>query len=715
MNGQAFRRMLGQGQSARPYTCELLLPDFQAASEAEVTQTLARLSSALLAERVRLLSYVRPISAVDFELALRAQVSTSELGQIYREEESRTMRLALSVPAWAMRHYLVSWGQQLLALHGLTRAGAPPLPVRGRYTERAEYLEPVDPREPYVKVVASYEFKPGAWVWHEPWASLVTQADGPMIVCLDAVRIPDHQVRLARRGLKNLARAVQDDDDARELALVAQAAISRREAFYNLRLVVLLRDAQPRRLLERSGRLRQQYEAQIGLSLLTGQQAGALDFFTGRAEPRMGGPSAHHTVLGSALPVAMGGVAGLVNRPRPRGLYTGFRIGLGSQNLGPVYFDPWLGEDGKPLGQAYHVGFLGTTGSGKTVSMQAMLARMRATYGADVVLLEPLGNAGKLAALLKCDPGLRFYRLTRGDVQINPLERIGADDAEQDEHFVGLMETMLQRELTNIERGVLMQAFRAVYARRDLEALAEDPRLAPRLVDLCDELTRMGSNAPHELRRERADWLAQEIDGLYVSGGLGRVFNAPTNLDLSFDGATLYDLLGVVGDNLRNSTFLTIFYYLALGGLMRTARRRRAQGIRRPGIIAIDEWFVLSRNPYLTRRVVELVKTARNLGIALWLAEQDLATFAGHESAEGVTNLAGHHLLANMSYWLAFRQKSGAELALFAREFAGRCPQGYVDFLPVAQPGQCVALLDRAYLLQYALLPSEHLALIPKE
>jgi hypothetical protein len=127
----------------------------------------------------------------------------------------------------------------------------------------------------------------------------------------------------------------------------------------------------------------------------------------------------------------------------------------------------------------------------------------------------------------------------------------------------------------------------------------------------------------------------------------------------------------VVGDSLRDSTFLTVFYYLALGGLMRTARRRRARGEARPGVIALDEWFVLSRNPYLARRVVELVKTARNLRVALWLAEQDLATFTGHETVEEVQGggLTGHHLLANMSYWLAF-QKSAPRRGV-PREFAG--------------------------------------------
>jgi hypothetical protein len=201
-----------------------------------------------------------------------------------------------------------------------------------------------------------------------------------MIVCLDAFRIPDHQVRLARRGLKNLSKAVADDDDARELSMIAQAAISQREPFYNLRLVMLLRDAQADRLVERAERLCQRYEAQIGLSLMNGQQLGALDFFTGRAQPRLSGPSAHHTVFGSALPVAMGGVAGLVNRPRPRGIYTGFRIGLGSQNLGPVYFDPFVGDDGQPRNQAYHIGF-----SARRLWQDrfdaGMLARMRAHAG----------------------------------------------------------------------------------------------------------------------------------------------------------------------------------------------------------------------------------------------------------------------------------------------------------------------------------------------
>ncbi len=118
---------------------------------------------------------------------------------------------------------------------------------------------------------------------------------------------------------------------------------------------------------------------------------------------------------------------------------------------------------------------------------------------------------------------------------------------------------------------------------------------------------------------------------------------------------------------------------------------------------------------YLTKVVVELIKTARNLRIALWLAEQDLATFAGYESAKAVDagGLTGHHLLNNMQYWLAFRQQSSDEARLLRRQFPQKCSESYLKFLAEAEPGECIGLLDRSYLLKFILLPSERATLTP--
>src|SRR5512135_2402209 len=129
----------------RTFLYELCLPDFQGADPEQVQASLARLATGLLAPHVRLLTYVLPLSAERFELALRAQKARQRtpLGHDYREEEARSMRAALQTDAWSMRHYLISWGQPLLALQGYTRPGVPPLPLKSGYRERPDYLEPV--------------------------------------------------------------------------------------------------------------------------------------------------------------------------------------------------------------------------------------------------------------------------------------------------------------------------------------------------------------------------------------------------------------------------------------------------------------------------------------------------------------------------------------------------------------------------------------------
>jgi hypothetical protein len=66
----------------------------------------------------------------------------------------------------------------------------------------------------------------------------------------------------------------------------------------------------------------------------------------------------------------------------------------------------------------------------------ALLARKRATHGVPIVFLEPMGNARKLARLLGPegfnDPGLRFHELTWSNIQINLLDWVGENQAEQE-------------------------------------------------------------------------------------------------------------------------------------------------------------------------------------------------------------------------------------------------------------------------------------------
>ncbi len=77
--------------------------------------------------------------------------------------------------------------------------------------------------------------------------------------------------------------------------------------------------------------------------------------------------------------------------------------------------------------------------------------------------------------------------------------------------------------------------------------------------------------------------------------------------------------------------------------------------------------------------MVELIQTACNLRIALWLLAQYLVASVDYESAKVVDSggLTGHQLLNDMQYWLAFRQESSAEAQPLRRQFPQRCSESY--------------------------------------
>lgn len=406
--------------------------------------------------------------------------------------------------------------------------------------------------------------------------------------------------------------------------------------------------------------------------------------------------NAHHTILARALPIAFGGLAGMNSQIKPEGIYLGFRIGMGAQSLGPSYLKGWVTSN-----RAYHLGFLGITGGGKSVSMMAMLARERAINGVPICLIEPMGNAPRLAKLLEDDPGMRLHRLTWQSIQINPLDWVGENEAEQTEHMIALLQTMLNRSMDNIEKGLVVSAVRQVYAGLTEEE-REDPECTPRLEMLCEAL------ADHP--KPEAHFIADELDGLYVSGGYASIFNRHTNLDLAFDGATLFDAQDVAGQDSTNENFKTILYFTLMSSLVRTARRDKQRGQARPRIFALDEYYALARNVHLKQRMDVLIKTARNLKMGVWFAEQNLATFTGVSMNEvgggGLVGGSGYFLLTNVDRWFVFRQGE-AEAALLRREFGSRCPEGFARFLPQARTGQCVAILDRPNLLEFNLLPRE--------
>lgn len=695
-----------------PVKCySVRLPDVSAVDTQTWASVQADLYSALRAPQMRLLSYINPIDAAEFEAVRRGHMARqkTEMGRRFVEQEARQISLSLRrEPAWNMAHYIVVWDKDLRSLgRYLTEGAYPPDPMPApvtQYTERSQHLHPKQHGLPYVAVLASYDFVPDAtWTWQNPWANLITRADGPMLICLDVVRVNEERLRLMKQNLEAQGRMNRDADMTR-MAARADAALLAGEEAYEARLVIMLTDTDLERLNQRAVKIINANESQIKLSRLTGQQWQGLEFFSSHPRPSIGHASlasAHSLVLGSGVAVAVSGLAGMNNSVNPNGTYIGFRYGLGDLPLGPQHWNLFTDSN-----RAAHLGVLGQIGGGKTVAMCALLARYRATEGYPIVYLDPLGNARKLEALLQGrDKQLRYHLLDFPNLRTNILdwlpETMSVEHGlgEQEAHVSSALSVMFGRELRQnpLEPGFLAKALRRLYGNYT-PAQLENTALSPRLEHLCEVLY----SYSQERFGEHAARLAHEIDGRFVQGGLGSNFNAPSSMPLSFDGADLFDVSAIVSTESGNQSVQQLVYYSIFANFLRVARRDRRNGRRVRRIFAVDEYFRMARSAYLKDRLIDMIKTMRNLFTSVWIAEQNLSELARDAS-----------LVANVPHWLVFKQEpTEAQNApdVFGRN---RFPEDYTYLLPRLGQGNCVAMLDdRTALTKIELLPDEFESLV---
>jgi hypothetical protein len=235
-----------------------------------------------------------------------------------------------------------------------------------------------------------------------------------------------------KEALRNMAAASAGrDDEAQELMRYAQAALQSREPVFQMRVFVLLRDPDLAHLLDRARQIEQAFSGTLAFAGLTGQQLAALAYFGDHPDPAMPSPVAHHVVLGSALPLAAGGLAGMVSRAEVGGIQIGLRLETGM----PIYVREWQGQ------QAGHIGILGKTGFGKSVMVGKLLRDFHGLYDAAIVHIDPIGVSQKAYELFRAQgvDYARFHRLDWASTQINPLDWVGANLEEQQDHVIGIL------------------------------------------------------------------------------------------------------------------------------------------------------------------------------------------------------------------------------------------------------------------------------------
>lgn len=363
---------------------------------------------------------------------------------------------------------------------------------------------------------------------------------------------------------------------------------------------------------------------------------------------------------------------------------------------------------------AYHHVIVGETGSGKTYGANVLLYR-EALQGTQVVVLEPMGHSRRLMQAM--GSGGSYNRLDFAGMTVNLLDVVEASLADQVTHVQRALAVLLssasggaggaagsagsmgnagayssgshtaawggRRVFSNAELASLGAAMRDLYARHTFtEAPLASYVDAPRLEDLCAQLRRNSLRADRADRADRSDALcgsdlADEIAGLYVDGVYGGIFNPKhgTSLDLRVEApGVAYDFSGV------NETFRPLLYSQVLAAVQRRVRSpRRAH----PMIVFIDEFRYMAQEPILAEQAMLLVKTARTYRAAIWMAEQNLFTFA--------ETFTGRAIIENTPIVTLYRQTATA--TKIARDLYPRLTEYHSFLLGTSRRGECITLL----------------------
>jgi hypothetical protein len=598
-------------------------------------------------------------------------------------------RLTREAAMYQASHELLVWASSDVEAHatvssmaswmgvGATPGEMTPL-IDGEYEIGLDHLRPIDPRQPHVVLMISHEFT-GEWSWSEPLVTLLRQTF-PISIALDVERnlAPNDAlkelVKYENVLLDVLSNNKTGRDPKAEGALHdVRLAMARANAGYSLHfttVVVAVKGTTLDEARRNAEAVRTLTAARVSLVVLVGGQGELLRFFTPTRRKAIKLPEISHNVTSDGMAV-LSGMLGFRRRSDTRGIFWGIGSS-GGQDTYPIWWNGFGDDPNKPA--AYHGLFLGKSGYGKTVAINALLYR-NAMYGVQVVLMEPQGHSRRLADLVGRE-GATYNPLSLRTMQINPLDPISSNLAEQKAYQIMLCRLMLkqidpERRMSMREAGLLDAALSEVYDGLD-DPLGTPAVHVPRLEQLCHHLGRLGATD-----------LAHDLELNYVGGSLGTVFNRPTNLDVGLGADVVtYDFKDI------DATYRTLIYTLVLGRIQRVVR---TTGRARRRVIAIDEFGWLAQEPILAETVAMWIKTFRTFGCGVWVAEQDLVRLSGGmasgDPSAGASGqaLSGHSIIGNSSFQLFFHHEASAA-AVVADVFPNVAP--YRDLLETIQRPQ---------------------------
>lgn len=550
-------------------------------------------------------------------------------------------------------HELVVWANSSMEAEATAGSlqswlGVSPTPTEmtpllaGEYRIMVDHLVPLEARHPYIILLVSHEFS-GEWSWADPLVTLLRQTF-PVSLAIDVER--NISANEALRELVKYENVLQDvlanarSRDPKAEGALRDVQIAMMKANQGLGLhftttVVAVKGATLDEVRENVEAIRTLTAARLALVMLPGGQGQLLKFFTAARRKEINLPEISHNVTSDGMAV-LSGPLGFRRRNETDGIFWGVGSS-GGQDTYPIWWNGFGRDPRQPA--AYHGLFLGKSGYGKTVSMNALLYReaMRATQ---VIMMEPQGHSKKLVQLVG-DDGASYNALSLAEMRINPLDPIYSDLNDQKSYIKSVIQLMLkqvdpQRNLSIRESGLLDRALTELYDGLS-NPLHTPARHIPRIHQLC-----------HKLRRHGIDQLAEDLELNYVEGTLGQVYNQATNTDVALENQVVtYDFKDIPESN------KTLIYTLVLGRIQRIVR---SQG-RRRRVVAIDEFGWMAQEPILANVVAMWIKTFRTFGCGIWLAEQDLIRLTGG-AASG--DLSGHSIVGNSVFQLFFYHESSA-------------------------------------------------------
>jgi hypothetical protein len=325
----------------------------------------------------------------------------------------------------------------------------------------------------------------------------------------------------------------------------------------------------------------------------------------------------------------------------PDGHYWGYNKETG----GLCVFDPF---DEARFPNA-NIAVLAHSGAGKSYAAASVVLSGH-TRGVGAILLDPEAEYGGLVRAL----GGSYFHLAAGSGHaINVLDPVlfGSDAEEQADHLSNVLDLicLMCGRLDELERAQLEAVTRNVIATRDGTPVLAD-------VWAAMDAAHPGSRPATILKR-------------WVTGELGRLFSAPTNVDLSAD---------VIGFNLRNlSEELIAPSYLLVANWLWAALRKD----RRPRHLLIDEVGLLLEHEPIRRFLVRLARRIRKYGGSLILVSQNPGDF--FETKDGAV------LATNPSILLLGSQKHSEALKL---QKAYNLTDRQVNYLETAGRGDFLLL-----------------------